>query len=218
MRFIDPNCQPKSQGAQSCPHWITVATLCFIAAASVASFAQSGRKQSPPRAESAAPATAAKESKKEVPLAFVVATAVSNSSEQMSAYAGYAQALKLDHQARGGCLLELKDKLGAKVIEDEEVARWEARETAQTDGNAWVIWLELKWEPASSPEPVPFKLRYLLFEPGTGKLVSSGYGKAVRQTWGVPQARRVGLEERVRQAGRDVADQVISELKSRAAI
>jgi hypothetical protein len=218
MRFVEPNCQPQRQDAHSRLCWIVVAVFCFSAITSVISFAQSGRRQSSPRAESALPnaAPAGPEQKKQLRLTFIVATAVSDNSEQTNPYAGSAQVLRLDYHARGGCLLELRDKLRAKVVEDEDLARWEARETAQTDDQAWVIWMELKFDQSSLLGTTPFRLRYLLFEPGTGKLVSSGYGKPIRQTWGVPPPRHVSPEDQARQAGRDVAEQVISELRKRA--
>ena len=112
-------------------------------------------------------------------------------------------------------MLELRSIPGAKVSEDEDVARWEARETALGEDKAWVVWMELRWDKTSSTyESTPFRLRYLLFEPRTGRIAASGVGKGVRQIWGT-QPRYTSLEEQLREAGRDVADQVVSELRIR---
>ena len=92
-----------------------------------------------------------------------------------------------------------------------DVPRWEARETALGEDEAWVVWLELRWQQTITRDATPFKLRYLLFEPRTGKIVASGYGRGVRQTWGRPLPR-TSIEDQLRTAGRDIADQVVSEL------
>ena len=98
---------------------------------------------------------------------------------------------------------------------DVDVERWEAREAALAEDKAWVIWMELRWDKISSTyDSTPFRLRYLLFEPGTGRVVASGVGKGTKETWG-KQPRNTSLEEQVRQAGRDIAAQVASELKKR---
>jgi hypothetical protein len=52
----------------------------------------------------------------------------------------------------------------------------------------------------------------LLFEPGTGKTIASGYGNPKVQTWGMPQPFRDSVEDQLRRAGRDIAKQVMSEL------
>ena len=92
-----------------------------------------------------------------------------------------------------------------------DVPRWEARETALGEDEAWVVWLELRWQQTVTRDATPFKLRYLLFEPRTGRIVSGGYGRGVRQTWGRPLPR-TGIEDQLRAAGEDIADQVVSEL------
>jgi hypothetical protein len=103
---------------------------------------------------------------------------------------------------------------GMQVVEDEDVARWEAREAALAESRTWVVWMELRWDKTMTTyDPTPFRLRYLLFEPGTGRIAASGVGRGVRQTWGRSQPRPASLEEQVRQAGRNVAEQVLSELR-----
>jgi hypothetical protein len=98
-----------------------------------------------------------------------------------------------------------------RVVGDVDVPRWEARETAHGEDEAWVVWLELRWQQNVTRDATPFRLRYLLFEPRTGRIVSSGYGRGVRQTWGRPTPR-TSIEDQLRTAGRDIADQVVSEL------
>ena len=109
--------------------------------------------------------------------------------------------------------MALRNYNGVKrVVGDADVPRWEARETALGEDEAYVVWLELTWPQTITRDAVAgFKLRYLLFEPRTGKIVSSGYGRGVRQTWGRP-VPRTDITEQLRNAGRDIADQIISEL------
>lgn len=184
--------------------------------------AQSGRKETQSQ-DNAAPSANSRPTKdnkndKELPTAFIVATAPPDHGP--SIYASYYQRPNFEYHARGGCLVELKGIRGVKVVEDEDLDRWEARQTALSEDKAWVIWMELSWDKATSFNsainlPInssPFRLRYLLFEPGTGKIAASGYGNGVRQTWGT-NPRRTTLEEQVQEAGRNIAYQVISELK-----
>jgi hypothetical protein len=218
MRSIDTN-QPKNLFCASLSQSLALLTLCLICASGSISLAQSGRKQTESQAETAPPKSSQagrddKKEQKQAP-AFIVVTAAPDSSRHIGAQAGYSQPLTLEYHARSGCLLELKSISGAKVTEDKDVARWEARETALAEDKAWVVWMELGWDKTSSTyDPTPFRLRYLLFEPGTGRIAGSGVGKGVRQTWGKPQ-QRYSLEEQLRQAGSDIADQVLSELRSR---
>lgn len=216
MRSANTNHQQKDIVPQRYLKVLVVLTLCLLFAS--ISLAQSGRNQTQSQVQTA-PSTspqAGRDDKKVpvAPLAFIVVTAAPDKFQQIGPQASYSQPLNLEYQARGGCLLELKNIPGAKVSEDEDVARWEARETALPEDKAWVIWMELRWDKTSSTyDPTPFRLRYLLFEPGTGRIVASGVGKGIKQTWGRPQARYTSLEEQLRQAGRDIADQVLSELK-----
>lgn len=190
--------------------WRMIASLlCVVIATCSISEAQSGRKQNQtePKPASRQGSEPAKRGEKEQePPVFVVVTSVPT-------YHHY-QTLNhnVEYYARGGCLLELKKIQGAKVIEDEEVSRWEAREMAQTEDRGWVIWMELKLGEGLSVNPASFRLRYLLFEPRSGKTISSGYGNLDRQTWGQPRAPQASIEEQAQQAGRDIARQVMSEL------
>jgi hypothetical protein len=216
MCSANPNHQPKN----SVPHRylpsLAVLTLCLIFAP--VSSAQSGRNQTSSQSATASPKSSQadrddKTAQVAAP-AFIVVTAATDHFESKGLQAGYYQPLNLEYQARGGCVLELKNTPGSKVSEDEDVARWEARETALAEDKAWVIWMELRWDKTSTTfDPTPFRLRYLLFEPGTGRIAASGVGKGVKQTWGRSQSRYTTLEEQLREAGRDIASQVLAELK-----
>src|ERR1044071_588733 len=225
--------------ARSIPLSTTVLTLCFVLTLVPAAPAQSGRRgqtSTPPDAtaptDTSAPSDAAaqtgmrprragrsaRESAKDSPHAFIIMTAAPGSpspfdSDPNAAY--FYHPPGREAEAGGGCLNELRSVQGARVVQDEDVARWEAREAALGESDAWVIWMELRWDKAttSAYDPTPFRLRYLLFEPGTGRIVASGTGRGVKQTWGRSPSRRETLEEVVRRAGQDVAAQVLSELK-----
>lgn len=215
-----PSANTSHQPKEIVPHRylkvLAVVTFCLIFAS--ISLAQSGRNQTQSQAGTAPPGSSpagSVDKKDQVPSpAFIVVTAAPDEFQQTRAFSGFSHPASLEYQARGGCLLELKNIPGAKVSEDEDVALWEARETALAEDKAWVIWMELRWDKTiSTYDPTPFRLRYLLFEPGTGRIAASGVGKGVRQTWGRPQPRYTSLEEQLREAGRDVAAQVLSELK-----
>lgn len=210
------NCNIKDHHPKMSLHqfhlWRMIASfLCVVIATCSISEAQSGRKQNQtePKPASRHGSEPVKRGKKEQePPAFVVVTSVPSYNQQ------HYQTLNhnVEYYARGGCLLELKKIQGAKVIEDEDVSRWEAREMAQTEDRGWVIWIELKWGESLSVNPTSFRLRYLLFEPGSGKTIGSGYGNPDKQTWGQPRPTQASIEEQAQQAGRDIARQVMSEL------
>ncbi len=195
---------------------LAILTLSLIAASGWPSLAQSGRSQPQPQEEPSASKalSRAQEPKKDrrLPAAFVVATAAPDHHLSPGFYPGYSLPTSSEYHVRGGCLNELKSIPGTKVIEDEDIERWEARQTALAEDKAWVIWMELKWETTTgSRDSSPFRLRYLLFEPGTAKIAASGYGNGVRKTWG-SDPKRTTPEEQLREAGRDIARQVLSEL------
>lgn len=199
---------------------LVIVFLCTLAAFASNTFAQSGRKQIPEPSRSA-PADKKQSPKQDMepPLNLAVVTSAPDLSQVLGFNTDFVPPTNLEYYARGGCLLELKSasasKLpGLKFIEDEDVPRWEAREMARTDEH-WVVWMELKFESPISASSVSFKLRYLLLEPQTGKIIASGFGNPVRQIWGRSPSRSVTVEDQAREAGRDVARQVISELQKR---
>ena len=194
------------------------ALLAACLACLACALAQSGRTPPPPAPAAPQPGDSrprqVNNKRRELPPAFIVVTAPPDGSQETSPFvpSGYPPTTDFEEIARGGCLVALRNHIGVKrVVGDVDVPRWEARETALGEDEAWVVWLELRWQQTVTRDATPFKLRYLLFEPRTGKIVSSGYGRGVRQTWGRPTPR-TGIEDQLRNAGRDIADQVVSEL------
>jgi hypothetical protein len=195
--------------------------LCALTVIASDTFAQSGRKQLPiPPPNDSTEKTQSLKPDTEPPLNLAIVTNATDVSQVLGFSTGFAPLpTNLEYYARGGCLQELKNASGAKLpalkfIEDENVPRWEAREMARTDEN-WVVWMELKFESPTSASSITFKLRYLLLEPQTGKIIASGFGNPVRQIWGKPASRPAAVEDQAREAGRDVARQIISELQKR---
>lgn len=152
--------------------------------------------------------------RRELPSAFVVVTAPPDGSQETSPFvpSGYPTTTDFEEIARGSCLASLRNTQGVKrVVADVDVPRWEARDTALGEDEAWVVWLELRWQQNITRDATAFRLRYVLLEPRTGKIVSSGYGRGVHQTWG-RATPRTSIDEQLRNAGSDIADQVVSEL------
>jgi hypothetical protein len=223
MRSADTRCRP-SDGTARRQRVVTfiglvALSLCMPCATSPLSAAQSGRRQPPPDPADDAPTITrprrAARQEPALPDSFIVVTSIPEDAREANPQTGYTHPPGLESEARGACALELRRTPGMKVVEDEDVARWEARETALAESRTWVVWMELRWDKTiTTYDPSPFRLRYLLFEPGTGRIAASGVGRGVRQTWGRPLPRPASLEEQVRLAGRNVAEQVLSELRN----
>jgi hypothetical protein len=193
-------------------------SACLACFAFALAHAQSGRTPPPPDPAPAQPGDSrprqVNNKRRELPPAFIVVTSPPDGSQETSPFvsSGYPLTTDFEEMARGGCLVALRNYNGVKrVVGDVDVPRWEARETALREDEAWVVWLELRWQQTVTRDAAPFRLRYLLFEPRTGKILSSGYGRGVRQTWGRPLPR-TSIEDQLRAAGRDIAEQVVSEL------
>lgn len=192
---------------------------CLACFACTLALAQSGRTPPPPDPAATPPPGDSRprqvnNKRRELPTAFIIVTAPPDGSQETSPFvaSGYPPTTDFEEMARGGTLVTLRNYDGVKrVVGDVDVPRWEARETALGEDEAWVVWLELRWEQTVTRDATPFKLRYLLFEPRTGKIVASGYGRGVRQTWG-RSTPRTSIEEQLRTAGQDIAEQVVSEL------
>lgn len=218
MRSAETLRPPRPRGARPPRAAPALLSVCLVCAACALSLAQSGRTPAPPADPAATPPVDSRprqvnKNQRELPSAFVVVTAPPDGSQETSPYVppGYGH-LDFEELARGACLVALKDSPRVRVIEDVNVARWEARETALGEDEAWVVWLELTWMQTITRDATPFRLRYLLFEPRTGKIVSSGYGRGLRRTWGRPLPR-TAVDDQVRNAGRDIAEQVVAELR-----
>ena len=193
-------------------------SACLACCACALALGQSGRTPPPPDPATPPPGDSRPRQvnggRRELPTAFIVVTAPPDGSQESSPFlaSGYPPTTDFEEIARGGCLVALRNHNGVKrVVGDVDVPRWEARETALGEDEAWVVWLELRWQQTVTRDATPFKLRYLLLEPRTGRIVSGGYGRGVRQTWGQPLPR-TSIEDQLRTAGRDIADQVVSEL------
>jgi hypothetical protein len=186
----------------------------FISIAILASttLGQSGRKSNQHPLPDNSRAEKSKSKDQIPPFTFIVATAPSPYQDN-NYQSGLSPQSNLEYLVRGGCVVELKNVPGVKVIEDEGVARYEAREMALSEDDAWIIWIEQRVEQAFLSDSTLPRLRYLLFEPRTGKIVASGNGMAYRSTWGKPTPRQVSWEDQAQNAGRDIAKQVLKELK-----
>ena len=211
--------RPRSSARRPVRPASALLSACLVCFACALALAQSGRTPPPPDPATPQPGDSrprqVDNKRRELPSAFIVVTAPPDGSQETSPFvsSGYPPTTDFEEIARGGCLVALRNFNGVKrVVGDVDVPRWEAREAALGEDEAWVVWLELRWQQhVTARDTAPFKLRYLLFEPRTGKIVSSGYGRGVRLTWGRPHPR-ISIEEQLRNAGRDIADQVVSEL------
>lgn len=218
MYFAGTIRRPQARAPRPARPASTLLSACLVCFACALALAQSGRTPPPPDPATPQPGDSrprqVNNQRRELPSAFIVVTAPPDGSQETSPFvpSGYPPTTDFEEIARGGCLVALRNHNGVKrVVGDVDVPRWEARETALGEDGAWVVWLELRWQQNITRDAEPFKLRYLLFEPRTGKIVSGGYGRGVRQTWGRPTPR-TGIEDQLRNAGRDIADQVVSEL------
>lgn len=218
MNFAGTLQRPRARAPRHVRPASALLAACLACCACVLVLAQSGRTPPPPDPATPRPSDTrprqVNNQQRELPSAFIIVTAPPDGSQETSPFvsSGYPPTTDFEEMARGGCLVALRNQNGVKrVVSDVDVPRWEARETALGEDEAWVVWLELKWQQNITRDSPPFKLRYLLFEPRTGKIVSSGYGRGIRQTWGRPLPR-TSIDEQLRNAGRDIADQIVSEL------
>ena len=210
--------RPKARSPRHVRPASALLSACLACFACALALAQSGRTPPPSGPATPQPGDSrprqVNNQRRELPSAFIIVTAPPDGSQETSPFvpSGYPTTTDFEEMARGGCLVALRNQTGVKrVVDDMGVPRWEARETALGEDEAWVVWLELSWQQTITRDATPFKLRYLLFEPRTGKIVSSGYGRGIRQTWGRPLPR-TSIEDQLRTAGRDIADQIVSEL------
>ncbi|MGH9838264.1 MAG: hypothetical protein ACREEM_05725 [Blastocatellia bacterium] len=209
MHGISLDRQPVRTVARCSLQSLFVTFFLLIAIFASTTLGQSGRKSNQHPLPDNSRAEKSKSREQISPLSFIVATAPSPYPDNNYQF-GFSPLPNLEYLARGGCVVELKNVPGIKVIEDEDVSRYEAREMALTEDDAWIIWIEPRVEQAYPTLP---RIRYLLFQPGTGKIVASGNGVAYRPTWGKPIPRQVSWEDEVQNAGRDIAKQVLKELK-----
>src|SRR5215216_2975682 len=128
-------------------------SACLACFACALALAQSGRTPPPPAPATPPPGDSrprqVNAQRRELPPAFIVVTAPPDGSQESSPFvaSGYPPTTDFEEIARGGCLVALRNHNGVKrVVGDVDVPRWEARETARGEDEAWVVWLELRWQ------------------------------------------------------------------------
>jgi hypothetical protein len=179
--------------------------LCLIFACSSVAPAQSRRKPDDPK-----PAPTidhdARNNRTSAQLTFLIVTPTPPPPAE-----NQPQTPDYSHQIRGACMSELGRVRGVRSMEDEDISSREARDLAQIETDTYVVWMELKWVGTTQYSQTPFRLRYLLLEPGSGKTLASGYGTPTLWVWGLPN-KKYSLEEQIDGASRNVAAKVIAEL------
>ncbi|HNJ42846.1 MAG TPA: hypothetical protein PKZ53_20355, partial [Acidobacteriota bacterium] len=116
----------------------------------------------------------------------------------------------LEDTVRNACQDELRSISGVKIIENENVLRWEAKDLAfSADNQTWVIWIELKFNDLDLRHPDFLKVQYLLFESGSGRVLSGGFASTSAKNWQSQNpwpwpASYVDLRVPANYAGRDV--------------
>ncbi|HNH82342.1 MAG TPA: hypothetical protein PL157_08195 [Acidobacteriota bacterium] len=186
--------------------------LLFIFALSSPVWAQSGgrSKQNPPfdpQSQNRPGSVTKQLSSQSAPTFFVV-----------TSYHDDPQLFALEDFVRGACHSKLKSVPGVKIIENDDVSRWEAKELAfSADDQTWVIWIELKFRNVQITDPGFLKVQYLLYEPGSGKILSGGLVSTSAGSWqsrppGSWPGYHVDLRELARYAGHEIAEQVMGEL------
>jgi len=199
--------QPVNNLYQLRLYWSLTTFLSLILAFSLIASAQSGRKSVLNDPKPASKTENDRENNRiQTPRAFLVVTSAPPQPEK-----GQPARPDYEYQVRGACLNELQRIKGVKVMEDENISSREARELAQFETDTYVVWMELKWVGVTQYNQTPFRLRYLLLEPDSGKTIASGYGTPALWVWGLPHLK-YSLEEQLQEAGRNVAHRVMEEL------
>ena len=128
-----------------------------------------------------------------------------------------------------GCAERLKKSSSFDVKEGREMNRKEASDYAQKSTDIYVVWLDIDVDTRylnrrSSSQTLndAFRVRYALFEPGTGKAKTQGliFQRPYQPRIGgvgvplpLPSSRSV-IELSLQQAGEDAADRIISALNA----
>lgn len=190
--------------------WMPI-LLIFIALTSPA-WGQSGRQRTPTTPTDPQPKSSSLPVTKNAPLrsapTFFVVTSYHDDSHPF----------ELEDFVRGACHSKLKSVPGVKIIENDDVSRWGAKELAfSADDQTWVIWIELKFRNLAITNPDFLKVQYLLFESGSGKILSGGLVSTSAGSWqsrppGGWPGYHVDLQELARYAGHEIAEQVMGEL------
>ena len=187
---------------------------CLLLLCSVAAFAQSGRKQKkttpeppvqgvpvqkeqPPPPPDPEPAP---EQPKQKGPRVMVATEMPD----------FTIPLQYADLARRACIDELRREMRTlELSEDRNVNRSEAMKIAKNDDRTYVVLMELRADSMSSGG---LELRYTVYAPKTGKVLSSGAGYPQRSATSAPPISMDRYQYAVELSGRDVAHQVIKKL------
>lgn len=196
---------------------ITLALMIFALCA-LSVHAQSGRRQNKPAPAAPVPTPTPeptpipkKEGDKPAELIIVVAKDIDTAPGGIP--------LSFHNAAQQGCADRLRQRSSAEVdTPSREMNRGEASDKAKNSTNTYVVLLTLR-EDSMAARPGELQLDYVLFAPGTGKVVTTGreyvnhnrVGPIVAgPTMRLPSG--VYRESWLRRAGEEAADRVVKKL------
>jgi len=192
--------------------------VCFsmILSFSEAASAQSGRKnknasspQPPVAVEPKTDAPANPPPKKAAPLATIIVGGDKNGST-LYTLAYYVE------DAMAGCMDRIKESSRLETIGGGNMTRKDAIDRAKRETASYVLWLEVRTE--RDPAQTNLTITYYVFTPQTAKIFTSGHvyvGDTTASTGpvgvGVPSVtKRMPIDYQVKEAGREIADRVVS--------
>lgn len=194
-----------------------LSVLCLLFFASVAAMGQSGRKPKqtdpPPsvqivnQSKTATPEPAATPEKpKEKGPAILVMTPFPPQNLQLNFLVVAGRA----------CLQEMRKVPGLEVSEARDQWRTDAIKAAKEDDHRVVVYLEFSFNAfrAGQPREEDMTLHFTIFEPKTGKVMTTGAGYPVRPPYQVPNPS-IGVtreEWLVELAGQDAARKILKKL------
>ncbi len=119
--------------------------------------------------------------------------------------------------ARDGCLNEFRRELKTIQLSSERNQHRSDAMKAAKEGDAYVVWIELRYDRMGAGSMNGLDMRYTLFEPKTAKQIAFGSGYP-RQPGGLGAPPLGGSRDQVYVdwAGRDIAQQVIKRLGLRS--
>ncbi len=114
--------------------------------------------------------------------------------------------------ASEGCLRELRATAFVNATGTVNMTRGEAIEAAKKSDKTYVILLELELDRMTGND---VEVRFVLYEPKTGKQLASGVGYPAAQTRGIPLPPLGGsrIEMRIELSARDVAHRVMNKIQ-----
>ncbi|MEK7833743.1 MAG: hypothetical protein AAB401_21830, partial [Acidobacteriota bacterium] len=116
-----------------------------------------------------------------------------------------------------GCLNEFRRELKTIQLSSERNQHRSDAMKAAKEGDAYVVWIELRYDRMGAGSMNGLDMRYTLFEPKTAKQIAFGSGYP-RQPGGLGAPPLGGSRDQVYVdwAGRDIAQQVIKRLGLRS--